>query len=217
MIYAENILVCIAIPLLVSLLFIRGQVRRFVSSFILGMVVCLLAAYISGFLTVSVNISAEDTAVFFSPMVEELMKMLPLLLLAVLLVPENRSLIMLAAGIGAGFATFENCCYILSSGAESLPYILIRGMAVGVMHIVSILALSIWIIASKRLNVFSFPAVVGALSLAMTFHAIYNLLVSMPGTSTVIGYLMPLLTAAALGLIYRKLPDLFSEGEEKQQ
>ena len=56
-----------------------------------------------------------------------------------------------AVAIGAGFATFENCCYILTAGAESLPYILIRGMAVGVMHIVSILALPIWLIAARRL------------------------------------------------------------------
>ena len=52
---------------------------------------------------------------------------------------------------------------------------------------------------------FSFPAVVGGLSLAMIFHALYNLLVSEPGASSVIGYALPLLTAAALYLLYRRL------------
>ena len=113
---------------------------------------------------------------------------------------------MLAIAIGAGFATFENCCYILTSGAESLTYVLIRGLAVGVMHIVSILALSIWFIAAKRLRVFSFPAVVGGLSLAMIFHALYNLLVSEPGVFRGIGYFLPLLTAAGLYWLFRKLP-----------
>ncbi len=206
MIYAENILLCIAVPLIISLLFIRGEVRRYVSAFLLGMGVCLIAAYISGFLSLAIGMGENDTAIFLSPVVEELMKLMPLLFFLVLFSPEDRTLTMLAVAIGAGFATFENCCYILTSGAESLTYILIRGLAVGVMHIVSIFALSIWLIVAKRLQVFSFPAVLGSLSLAMTFHALYNLLVSEPGVSSLIGYLLPLLAAVGLTYLYRKLP-----------
>lgn len=206
MIYAENILLCIAIPLAVSLLFIRGEVRRYLAAFLLGMGVCLISAYISGFLNLATGMGDNDTSVFLSPVVEELMKLMPLLFFLFLFSPRERTLTMLAVAVGAGFATFENCCYILTQGAESLPYILIRGMAVGVMHIVSVLALSIWLIAAKRLRVLSFPAVVSGLSLAMIFHALYNLLVSESGVSTVIGYLMPLLTALALYLLYRRLP-----------
>lgn len=206
MIYAENILLCIAVPLLVSLLFVRGDSRRFIGAFLLGMGVCLLAAYISSFLGLMAGMEANDTSVFLSPVVEEAMKLLPLLLFLLLFAPEDRALTMLAVAVGAGFATFENCCYILTAGAESLPYILIRGLAVGVMHIVSILSLSIWLIAAKRLKAFSFPAVVGGLSLAMIFHALYNLLVSRSGISTVIGYALPLLTAGVLYVLYRKLP-----------
>ncbi len=206
MIYAENILLCIAVPLIISLLFIRGEVRRYVSAFLLGMGVCLIAAYISGFLSLATGMGENDTAIFLSPVVEELMKLMPLLFFLVLFSPEDRTLTMLAVAIGAGFATFENCCYILTSGAESLTYILIRGLAVGVMHIVSIFALSIWLIVAKRLQVFSFPAVLGSLSLAMTFHALYNLLVSEPGVSSLIGYLLPLLAAVGLTYLYRKLP-----------
>ncbi|MBR6220541.1 MAG: PrsW family intramembrane metalloprotease [Clostridia bacterium] len=206
MIYAENILLCIAIPLAVSLLFIRGEVRRYLAAFLLGMGVCLISAYISGFLNLATGMGDNDTSVFLSPVVEELMKLLPLLFFLFLFSPRERTLTTLAVAVGAGFATFENCCYILTQGAESLPYILIRGMAVGVMHIVSVLALSIWLIAAKRLRVLSFPAVVSGLSLAMIFHALYNLLVSESGVSTVIGYLMPLLTALALFMLYRRLP-----------
>ena len=206
MIYAENILLCIAIPLLVSLLFIRGSARLFTTAFLLGMGVCLIAAYISSFLGLISGMGGEDTSVFLSPVVEELMKLLPFLIFLALFSLEDRDLTMLAVAIGAGFATFENCCYILTAGADSLPYILIRGLAVGVMHIVSILALAVWMIVSKRLKAFSFPAILGGLSLAMSFHALYNLLVSRPGISTGIGYLMPLLTAAMLYHLYRKLP-----------
>ena len=169
MIYAENILLCIGIPFLVSLLFIRGEARRYIAAFLLGMVMCLIAAYISGFLSLVSGMSENDTSIFISPVVEELIKLLPLLFFVVMFQPKDNTFVMLAVFIGVGFATFENCCYILSFGADSLPYILIRGLAVGVMHIVSILALSIWLIITKQLKAFSFPAVVGGLSLALSF------------------------------------------------
>ena len=205
MIYAENILLCIAVPLITSLLFVRGEVRRYVSAFLLGMGVCLVAAYIGGFLNLITGMGDDDTAIFLSPVVEELLKLMPLLFFLIVFDPEDRTLAMLAVAIGAGFATFENCCYILTSGAGRLSYILIRGLAVGVMHIVSVFALSIWLIAAKRLRVLSFPAIVGGLSLSMTFHALYNLLVSEPGVSAIIGYSLPLLTAAALYVLYQRL------------
>ena len=72
---------------------------------------------------------------------------------------------------------------------------MIRGMAVGVMHIVSILALAFVICLSRRFKVLSLSAVLGALSFSVIFHGLYNLLVSEPGMSSFIGYVMPLLTA----------------------
>ena len=205
MIYAENILICIAIPLLVSLLFVRGEVRRYLAAFLFGMGVCLLAAYISSFLGDTVGMTENDTAVYLSPVVEELMKLLPLGFFTVMIAPKERRQTMLAVAVGAGFATFENCCYILTSGAENLGYILIRGFAVGVMHIMSILALSMWFLIAKRLKVFNFSSITVGVSIAMVFHGLYNLLVSKPGISTVLGFLMPPLTALLLYLLFRRL------------
>ena len=204
MIYAENILICIAIPLIVSLFFIHGNVRRYMGAFLTGMIMCLLSAYISSFLGGAFDVADNEMAVFLSPMVEELMKLLPLML-AMLLGVEDAVLTTLAVAIGAGFATYENCCYILTSGAENLGYVLIRGLAVGVMHIVSILALAIWFNLAKRLKVFTLSSVMIGVSIAMIFHSLYNLLVSRPGISTTIGFIMPLATAAGLFLLFKRL------------
>lgn len=214
MIYAENILVCIAAPLLVSLFFMRGEVRRYVGTFVLGMAASLVSAYIGGFLSLLAKMSTEDAAVFLSPMVEELMKLLALLFLFEVFLPEVKNPVMLAVAIGTGFATFENCCYILTNGAENLTYIIIRGLAVGVMHIVSILCLSIWIVITKQLKVLSFPTIVGGLSLAMIFHSLYNLLVSEPGISRTVGYLLPILTAGCLYPLYRRLQRIMNKNEK---
>ena len=204
MIYAENILICISVPLLISLIFVRGNTGKFVASFIIGMAVCLISAYISGFIDLASHMGDEDTAIFISPIVEEIMKLLPLLFYLLMFDPKDDSLHLCALGIGTGFATFENCCYILAQGADSLGYIMIRGMAVGVMHIVSIMALSMAICISRRYKVLSAPAVLGALSLSMTYHGLYNLLVSVQGITSYVGYVLPILTALIMYFPFKR-------------
>ena len=208
MIYAENILICISVPLLVALFFIEGSARKFTASFIVGMVICLISAYISGFIDLAGGMGDEDTAIFISPVVEEIMKLLPLLFYLLMFSPSDDSIYLSALGIGVGFATFENCCYILTAGADSLIYIMIRGMAVGVMHIVSILALALVICLARRFKAMSVSAIIGALSFSMIFHGLYNLLVSGEGLPSYIGYGMPLLTAILMYFPYKKAKKL---------
>ena len=193
MIYAENIFLCITAPLLLSLFFLRKNAKRFVVFFLTGMGICLLSAYISGFSLRLAGLEEGETAIFISPIVEEIQKLLPLLLFLFLYEPTDEAFLDAAIGIGIGFATFENCCYILSAGAESLPYILIRGLAVGVMHLVTTLAVSLALIMARRIRMLSIPGIAGSLTLSMIFHALYNLLVSQSGISSMIGYALPLL------------------------
>lgn len=203
MIYAENIFLCITAPLLLSLFFLRKNAKRFVVFFLTGMGICLLSAYISGFSLRLAGLEEGETAIFISPIVEEIQKLLPLLLFLFLYEPTDEAFLDAAIGIGIGFATFENCCYILSAGAESLPYILIRGLAVGVMHLVTTLAVSLALIMARRIRMLSIPGIAGSLTLSMIFHALYNLLVSQSGISSMIGYALPLLAAAGLYAAYR--------------
>lgn len=216
-VYAENILLCIAIPLSVCLLFTRGESRRFAGSFLVGMGTCLLSAYLTGFISLATGIGEQDSAIFLSPVIEEFLKMSPLLLFFWFPKTEERAFTGTAVALGAGFATFENICYLLSVGAEKLTFILIRGMVVGVMHLVSILALSVWLLIARRLKALSFPTFLGGLALSVTFHAIYNLLVSKPGITTVIGFLLPPVVAVLLGTLYYLMPFRLTEqvSEEK--
>ena len=200
MIYAENIFICIAVPLVITVFFIKGSARKFIVSFVLGMVLCLVAAYIGGYFEYAFEMEAEETSIFVSPIVEEIIKLLPVLLLMILFDSDDDELKLTAVGIGAGFATFENACHIISTGAQDLAYILIRGFAAGVMPVVSIYALSVALVVLRRYKAATVPIVVGALSISMTFHATYNLFVSKTGLSSYIGYTFPVV--AAIGLAY---------------
>ena len=203
MIYSENILICIAIPLLIALIFTDSSTRRFITAFLTGMAICLLSAYISGFVHFVSEISKNDTAVYYAPLIEELMKLMPLLFYMFVFGPRDNELFIVSTGIGLGFATFENCCYILSFGASSLTYVLVRGMSAGVLHLVCAIALVLGLAMSRRFKVMSVPAVIGAVSMAMIFHGLYNLLVSEPGISSYIGYAFPPVIAVVLYLPYK--------------
>ncbi|MBO5552346.1 MAG: PrsW family intramembrane metalloprotease, partial [Lachnospiraceae bacterium] len=131
MIFSENILICMALPLLLTVFLVRDNARRLVIFFLIGMVACLLGAYVSGFIDVAFGFGTEDTAIFISPVVEETMKFLPLLFYALMFAPDDDRLFTAAVGVGAGFASFENVCSMLTTGTESLGFLLIRGLAVG--------------------------------------------------------------------------------------
>ena len=204
MIYAENILICIVVPLLVSLFFVKGGIRRFVIFLTIGMVMSLFSAYISAFFGNLQGATADDTSIFISPVVEEILKMLPVAFFLMVFEPEDEELTLSAVGVGIGFTTFENCCYILTDSAASLPYILIRGFAVGVMHIVCTAAVGYGLVFFRRTKTMSIPAAVGLLALVMTFHALYNLLVSDPGVLRYVAFSIPLIVAAILAAFLRK-------------
>ncbi|MBQ3390762.1 MAG: PrsW family intramembrane metalloprotease [Firmicutes bacterium] len=205
MIYSENILICIAAPLLIAAIFLRGEARRFAVFFTVGMVICLLSAYISGFLEFAGMMEADKIPLYVSPVVEESMKVLPLIFVLLVIQPPEEGLFLGSVALGTGFATFENCCYILTAGSENLTYILVRGLAVGVMHLVCVLMVILGTILARRTRTFSLAAFVGALSTAMCYHSLYNLLVSQPGVTSIIGYVMPLFTVGVLTVPYRRI------------
>lgn len=204
MIYAENVLICIAVPLAITLLFTKGDARRLTASFIAGMIVCIVSAYISGFVQAMSDFSAEDTSIFLSPIIEECMKLLSMLFHVYVFNPSDDKIQLCAVGVGAGFATFENCCVILSSGAPQLAYVMVRGAAVGVMHIVTLVALAKGMKLLRAYKAFSLAGIAGVLSLSVTVHGLYNLLVSKLGVSSYIGYVMPMICAIVLYIINGK-------------
>ena len=201
MLNAENVLICIAVPFAISFVFTKGSARQLISAFLAGMVGCIFSAYIAGVIQVTSGYSPEDTSIFLSPIIEESMKLLLILFCIYVYGPSGKRIELLAVGIGAGFATFENCCVLLSSGSQQLTYMLVRGSAVGVMHIVTLVALAKGLQLLKLYKAFFFIGIVGMLSIPVTIHGLYNLLVSQPGMSSYIGYAMPMFCVMLLYMV----------------
>lgn len=191
MTYIENIFLCLALPMLLSLLFISGSPRRFTLFVVLGMATCLLSAYVSSFFMGRHQCSAVTTAIEIAPVCEEILKLLPLLLYFLIFEPDSHKLTPAAMGIAVGFATFENVCYLTENGAGSFVFLLIRGMSAGALHLVCGILTGLALAYVFRHPWLTCTGTVGILGVCMVLHGIYNLLITADGFWQMVGYFFP--------------------------
>jgi RsiW-degrading membrane proteinase PrsW (M82 family) len=203
-IYAENIFLCIAAPLLIGIVFLRGETQRFIGFFGLGILACLLGTYINSFIASTIilnshaSLSTAQIMVQVTPICEEFIKALPVLLYVALIQPERKDIIAVALAVGLGFATFENISYLLQYGSESMAFVLVRGFSAGMIHAVCAALLGFGFAAFYKRERLALPGVFALLCLSSTYHGIYNLLVASDGIWRTIGYALPLATAGAI-------------------
>ena len=88
MTYIENVLVCMVAPLLVALLLLRRKQRPLLLFCLAGMGMCLLAAYLNTFFAQLYAADALNAATQIAPVVEEIMKLLPLLFYLAVFEPD---------------------------------------------------------------------------------------------------------------------------------
>ena len=113
----ENIFICMASPLLVAALCMGRRRLRFFLFGVAGMGVCLLSAYINTFLAAVYQADALAATVEIAPVVEEVMKLLPLVFYLLVFEPEAERIKPAAITAALSFATFENVCYLIQNGA----------------------------------------------------------------------------------------------------
>ena len=104
----ENTFVCLAAPLLLAILCLRGEGRCGLIFLLAGMTACLLSAYVSAFLASVLDADLATASHAIAPAVEESMKALPLLFYLLVFEPEKKSAVSGALLVAVGFATFEN-------------------------------------------------------------------------------------------------------------
>ena len=200
--YIENIYVCLAAPFLIAILCLKKQHRRVIELILGGMTVCLLSSYISTFAASVQHVDAVAASVCITPIVEELMKFFPVLFYLVVFEPERDKAVGSMLLVSIGFATFENVCYLTQNGAGKLTFLLIRGFGTGTMHVVCGLIVAIGLLYLWDQQWIKAAGMFGLLSLTITYHSIYNMMVLQPGVIAVAGYLIPVATVIIL-LIYK--------------
>ncbi|MEG1577818.1 MAG: PrsW family glutamic-type intramembrane protease [Oscillospiraceae bacterium] len=204
MTYIENIFICLTAPMLVGAICAGKKHCRAFAFVVAGYASCLLSAYINSFFARFYGADLVSAAVEIAPVVEEVLKLLPLLFYIFVFEPDGRATQMAIFTIGASFSTFENVCYLTENGATEFYYLLVRGFGAGAMHIICGVIIGYGLLYVWKYPWLKLAGTLGLLCAAITYHAIFNLLISAGGTLKTIGYLFPIATAA-VGLIAIKL------------
>lgn len=206
--YIENIFACLAAPLLIAAVCMRSRSRKLPLFLLAGMTACLFSSYISTFLAALQGMDILSASLQLTPIVEEIMKFLPVLFYLIVFEPGKTEIADSILMTAVGFATFENACYLTSNGAAQILHLLIRGFGTGAMHVVCGFLVATGLLYLWDRVWLRVAGTVGLLAVAMTFHGIYNILVSQSGYAALIGYLIPLLTVA-VSLIFGR--DLYQQ------
>ena len=204
MTYIENVFICMASPLLIAALCMGKRQTKFFLFCLVGMGACLLSAYINTFFAALYGADTFAATAEIAPVVEEILKLLPLLFFLAVFEPTFARFRLAAVIVAASFATFENVCYLTQNGADQILFLLIRGFGTGAMHVVCGNVYGgalrpVW--DSRPLRA---ACLFALLCVAIIYHAIYNLLVSAGGTPQLIAYFVPLPTALCFRLLARK-------------
>ncbi len=201
--YIENIYICLAAPLLIAIFCLNRMGRPMVMFVLGGMTVCLLSSYISTFVAAVYHIDLLTASITISPIVEEVMKLLPVLYYLLVFEPDADRIPACVVLIAMGFATFENVCYLVQNDTLQIMNLLIRGFGTGAMHVVCGTFLFMGLLLLWDKPWLRAAGTVGLLAVAITYHGIYNMLVLQSGPVALIGYLIPLISAVIIFILNR--------------
>lgn len=197
MTYIENVFFCFAAPLIVAVFCVDKVRRRPLLFILMGMIACLFSSYINSYLAMIYETDTMTAALEISPVVEEIMKLLPVLFFLLVFEPRRKEAANESLLVAVGFATLENACYLIVNGADDALQLLIRGFSTGAMHVACGAITAIGLVGMWERLPLRIAGTLGALCMAITWHSVYNILVSQTGVTAIIGYILPILTGIA--------------------
>ena len=201
----ENLMlfICISAPLSMMLFVFRGRSRAILGFLLSGIFMCLFAGEINGLILNNTDLSVRFLTVNVTPIVEEMLKAIPIVFTAFMMKPKRQHLLEYAIAVGVGFATLENVCLLADSADTfSTVFFLARGFGAGMMHGVSTLAVGYSLTVAGTDSRISHPGTVAALSTAVIYHSIYNIMVQ--SEYPALGVLLPVVTFIPLLIIMKK-------------
>ncbi len=204
----EAIFIVTALPLVFLLAFLKREQRVFVYFLLWGLVAALLTYYVYVALNAA-GISLAYNAVGLGPLLEELLKALPLIALFLLAGRKyDRNILPLAMASGIGFSILENYLYVDSLTTGSADVLLVavtRTLTTAIMHGSTTAIVGYGLFLVKDFERRALPAVLlGLYTTAVTVHAIYNLLVMYSGWGKLVAVLIPLVLILGLVLLYNR-------------
>lgn len=184
--------VSVFVPILLMAGLIEKRAREPITFVLIGIFVSVFAAEINGLLRSLLSMSTFEITIIVTPITEEILKALPILVYATVLEAKKEKLFTAAMAVGIGFAVLENAFYLLNDASFNMIDAIIRAFGAGLMHGMCTLLVGVGISFAKRRSKIFVVGTFALLSTAITYHGIYNMLVQ--SEFEVVGFLLPTAT-----------------------
>ena len=184
--------ISVFVPILLMALLIERKARLPISFVLVGIFVSVFAAEINGMLQSLLLMDAFEFTIIVTPITEEILKALPILIYATMVSDKKETLFTAAMATGIGFAVLENAYYLLNYSSFYMIEAIIRAFGAGLMHGMCTLLVGVGISFAKKKSKIFVVGTFALLSTAITYHGIYNMLVQ--SDYQIIGFLLPIIT-----------------------
>lgn len=184
--------VAIFIPILLMACLVEKKARHPIIFVLIGIFLSVFASEINAYLQSVLPMDTFEITIVVTPITEEILKALPILFFAVVIVPKKEALFTASMAVGIGFAVLENAYYLLNSDSFNMIDAIVRAFGAGLMHGMCTLLVGVGISFVKKKQKLFVVGTFALLSTAITYHGIYNMLVQ--SDFEVIGYLLPITT-----------------------
>ena len=184
--------VSVFIPILLMACLIEKKARQPIVFMLIGIFISVFAAEVNGLLRSLLPMDAFEITIIITPITEEILKAIPILVFATVLSAKKESLFTAAMAVGIGFAVLENAYYLLNYSSFQMFDAVVRAFGAGLMHGMCTLLVGVGISFVKKQKKIFIVGTFALLSTAITYHGIYNMLVQ--SDYQMAGFLLPIST-----------------------
>lgn len=204
------VFICFALPFLLGIPIARKQTRLVLLYTFIGMCCCLFISEVNGLINSLIGQDMFYLTTNITPLTEELIKMLPILIYAIFISSERQTLLTLAFMTGLGFALLENATIlvetVLVQGSVDILWALIRTLGAGLLHSLCTTAVGVGISFIRDQKKMFLCGSFALLSMAIVYHSVYNTLIQ--SDYKYLGAAMPMITylvvIVILVIVYKK-------------
>ena len=184
--------ISVFVPILLMALLIERKARLPIAFVLVGIFISVFAAEINGLLRNLLLMENFEFTIIVTPITEEILKALPILIYAALISDKKETLFTASMATGIGFAVLENAFYLLNDSSFNMIDAIIRAFGTGLMHGMCTLLVGVGISFVKKKRKLFVVGTFALLSIAITYHGIYNMLVQ--SDYQAVGFFLPIIT-----------------------
>jgi len=199
-----TIFACMVLPLLLSLALLDKKSKLIIGYIIIGAFMCVFSSELNSIIRSLSKETVYYVTTNLTPITEEIVKALPILVFGFLFSDKKETLISLSVAVGIGFAIVENIFIFVQAGSTyTLFWAIKRVFGASLMHTLCTSAVGYGISFVRKKKKLFYTGTFALLILAMVYHSIFNSLVQSKMMN--LGLLLPVLTYIPIVLHQTKL------------